>query len=60
MLAFVATLVLTALLAADLLRMMMAAAQDAVPMLTVLRSLIYVFASAAVMLFFWSFYRRQS
>jgi hypothetical protein len=59
LLALVATLVLTLLLAADFLHAVIGVANGALPPIALLRSLIYVFASLCVMLFFYVFHRTQ-
>lgn len=60
LLAFVGTLLLTAVVAFDFVNVALGVLRDIVPALTVLRSLIYLFASVSVTVFFYVFSKEQS
>ena len=59
-LAFVGMFLLTALAVVDLIRDASGVARDVVPAIRLLRSFVYMFASATVTLFLYVFYKRQS
>jgi hypothetical protein len=59
-LALVGTLLLTVLLAMDFFNSVLAVGRGLIPVMAVLRSLIYLVASLAVMIFFYVFNRQQS
>lgn len=59
-LAFVGTLLLTIVVAFDFVNTVSGVLRDIVPLLVVLRSLIYLFASVSVTVFFYVFYKGQS
>jgi hypothetical protein len=56
-LALVGMILLTVLLIADFINVLLGVMRDIVPVVMLLRSLIYTFASLAVTMFFWVFYR---
>lgn len=58
-LALVGMLVLTVLLAADFIRTFVGILHDVVPMVALLRSLVYLFAGITVAVFFYVFNRAQ-
>jgi len=58
-LALVGMILLTVLLIADFINVLLGVMRDIVPMVMLLRSLIYTLASLAVTVFFWVFYRNQ-
>jgi hypothetical protein len=58
-LAFAGTLILTVVLGIDFVRAFSAFARDLVPVNAVIRSLVYLFASATVTVFFGVFIRSQ-
>jgi len=58
--ALVGMLVLTVLVAADFIHTFVGILHDVIPMMTMLRSLIYLFASITVTVFFYVFSRAQS
>ena len=58
-LALIGTFLLTVLVAADFIKTVSGVLNDVVPMMALLRSLIYLFASITVTVFFWVFYRAQ-
>jgi hypothetical protein len=58
-LALVGMILLTVLLIADFINLFLGVMRDIVPMVMLLRSLIYALASLAVTVFFWVFYRGQ-
>ena len=60
LLALVGTLLLTVVLAADLVRIGLAFVRDVVPVMDFLRSLVYLFAALTVTVFFYRFARAQS
>jgi hypothetical protein len=59
-LAFVGMLLLTILVIADLVRNISGVFRDIVPMLRLVRSVVYMFASLTATVFFFVFYERQS
>ena len=59
-LALVGTLLLTVLLAADLIRSVLGILGDAIPAMELLRSLVYLFASLGLTVFFYVFQGTQS
>ena len=58
-LAMVGMILLTVLLIADFINLFLGVIRDIVPVVMLLRSLIYTLASLAVTVFFWVFYRGQ-
>jgi len=58
-LALVGMILLTVLLIADFINVLLGVMRDIVPMVMLLRSLIYMLASLAVTVFFWVFYRGE-
>jgi hypothetical protein len=58
-LALVGMILLTVLLIADFINVFLGVIRDIVPVVMLLRSLIYTLASLAVTVFFWVFYRGQ-
>lgn len=56
-LALVGTLLLTIVLAVDFVNALVAVLRDLIPMIALLRSMVYVFASICVTLFFFAFTR---
>ena len=58
-LALVGMILLTVLLIADFINLFLGVVRDIVPVVMLLRSLIYTLASLAVTVFFWVFYRAQ-
>jgi len=59
-LAFVGMLLLTILVIADLVRNISGVLRDIVPMLRLVRSVVYMFASLTATVFFFVFYEQQS
>jgi len=59
-LAFLGTLLLTIVVAFDFVNTALGVLRDIVPAVAVLRSLIYLFASVSVTVFFYVFYKGQS
>ena len=59
-LAFIGTLLLTIVVAFDFVNTALGVLRDIVPAVAVLRSLIYLFASVSVTVFFYVFYKVQS
>ena len=59
-LAFLGTLLLTIVVAIDFVNTALGVLRDIVPAVAVLRSLIYLFASVSVTVFFYVFYKGQS
>lgn len=59
-LALVGTLLLTILLAADFIKTASGVLNDVVPVMALLRSLVYLFASISVTVFFYVFNNAQS
>ena len=59
-LAFVGMLVLTLLILVDLVRDISGVLRDIVPMLRLVRSVVYMFASLTATVFFFVFYEQQS
>jgi hypothetical protein len=59
-LAFLGTLLLTIVVAFDFVNTALGVLRDIVPAVAVLRSLIYLFASVSVSVFFYVFYKGQS
>ena len=59
-LAFLGTLLLTVVVAFDFVNTALGVLRDIVPAVAVLRSLIYLFASVSVTVFFYVFYKGQS
>ncbi len=60
LLALVGTLLLTLIVTFDFVNTASGVLRDIVPLVTVLRSLIYLFASVSVTVFFYVFYKSQS
>jgi len=60
LLAFLGTLLLTIVVAFDFVNSASGVLRDIVPPVAVLRSLIYLFASVSVTVFFYVFYKGQS
>ncbi len=60
LLAFLGTLLLTIVVAFDFVNTALGVLRDIVPAVAVLRSLIYLFASVSVTVFFYVFYKGQS
>jgi hypothetical protein len=58
-LALIGMILLTVLLIADFVNLMLGVMRDIVPVVMLLRSLIYTLASLAVTVFFWVFYRAE-
>ena len=58
--AFLGTLLLTIVVAFDFVNTALGVLRDIVPAVAVLRSLIYLFASVSVTVFFYVFYKGQS
>jgi len=58
--AFLGTLLLTIVVAFDFVNTALGVLRDIVPPVAVLRSLIYLFASVSVTVFFYVFYKGQS
>jgi hypothetical protein len=58
-LALVGMILLTVLLIADFINVLLGVMRDIVPVVMLLRSLIYMLASLAVTVFLWVFYRGQ-
>ncbi len=58
-LAIIGTLVLTILLALDFIKTVSGVLGDVVPAVALLRSLVYLFASLSVTVFFYVFHRNQ-
>ena len=58
-LALVGMILLTVLLIADFVNLFLGVMRDIVPVVMLLRSLIYTLASLAVTVFFWVFYRAE-
>ena len=58
-LALVGMILLTVLLIADFVNVLLGVMRDIVPMVMLVRSLIYTLASLAVTVFFWVFHRAQ-
>ena len=58
-LALVGMILLTVLLIADFINLFLGVVRDIVPVVMLLRSLIYVLASIFVTVFFWVFHRNQ-
>jgi len=59
-LALIGTLLLTILLALDFVRTVSGVMDDMVPMMALVRSLVYLLASLSVTVFFYVFHRSQS
>jgi hypothetical protein len=59
-LAMIGTLLLTILLAADFIKTVSGVLTDVVPVMALLRSLVYLLASLSVTVFFYFFHRAQS
>ena len=59
-LALLGTLLLTVLTAADFINVILGVARDVIPAMALLRSLIYLFASISVTVFFYVFNRTQA
>ncbi len=59
-LAFIGTLLLTVLLTADFINVILGVARDVIPAMALVRSLVYLFASLSVTVFFYVFNRSQS
>ena len=59
-LALIGTLVLTVLTAADFIHVILGVARDVIPAIALLRSLVYLFASLSVTVFFYVYNRAQS
>jgi hypothetical protein len=59
-LALIGTLLLTVLLASDYLNTLLGVLRDVVPAMALLRSLVYLFASLTVTVFFYVFHKAQS
>ncbi len=59
-LALIGTLLLTILLALDFVRTVSGVMSDVVPVMALLRSLVYLLASLSVTVFFYVFHRSQS
>ena len=60
LLALIGMMLLTVLMAADLIKTVAGIMQDVVPAMALLRSVVYVVASLTVTLFFYVFYKKQS
>ncbi len=60
LLAFVGTLLLTVVVTVDFIRAISGVLGGFVPTMALLRSLVYLFASVSVTMFFWVFGRGQS
>ena len=58
-LALLGMILLTVLLIADFINLFLGVVRDIVPVVMLLRSLIYTLASLAVTVFFWVFYRGE-
>lgn len=59
-LALIGTLILTILLALDFIKTVSGVLSDVVPAMALLRSLVYLFASLSVTVFFYVFHKAQS
>jgi hypothetical protein len=59
-LALIGSLLLTILLAADFINTVVGVLRDVIPAMALLRSLLYLFASLSVTVFFYVFNRAQS
>ncbi len=60
LLALIGTLLLTILLSADFINTVLGVLRDVIPAMALLRSLVYLFASLSVAVFFYVFNRAQS
>ena len=60
LLALIGTLLVTIVAAADFINTAFGVARDLIPAMALLRSLVYLFASISVTVFFWSFHRTHS
>lgn len=58
--AFIGTLLVTILMAADSINTVIGVLRDIVPAMSVLRSLIYLLGTLSVTVFFWAFHKAQS
>jgi hypothetical protein len=59
-LALVGMIVLTSVVAADFIDILLGVLRDLVPAMALLRSLVHLFASFAVTVFFWTFHKIQA
>jgi hypothetical protein len=59
-LALVGMLLLTILSAADFVNIILGVVRGLIPAMAIVRSLVYLFASLCVTIFFWIFHRSQS
>jgi hypothetical protein len=59
LLALIGQVLLTVLLAADLITMVLGFARDVIPLMTLLRSLVYVLVSLSLAVFFYVFHKTQ-
>ena len=60
LLALIGQGLLTVLLAADLITMVLGVAHDVIPVMTLVRSLVYVLVSLSLAVFFYVFHKTQS
>jgi len=60
LLALIGQVLLTVILAADLITMVLGFARDVIPLMTLLRSLVYVLVSLSLAVFFYVFHKAQS
>ena len=60
LLALIGQGLLTVLLAADLITMVLGVARDVIPVMTLVRSLVYVLVSLSLAVFFYVFHKTQS
>jgi hypothetical protein len=60
LLALIGMLLLTVLIAADLIKTVTGIMDDVIPAVALLRSVVYVLASLTVTVFFYVFYKKQS
>jgi hypothetical protein len=59
-LALIGTILLTVLVAAQFIRTVLGVMRDVIPAMTLLTSLVHLFAILTVLVFFYVFYRKQS
>ncbi|MCL5670814.1 MAG: hypothetical protein M1423_05885 [Acidobacteria bacterium] len=60
LLALMGTVLLTVLLAAHFISTLLGVLRDLIPAMALVASLVYLFASFSVLVFFYVFYRKQS
>jgi hypothetical protein len=59
LLALIGQVLLTVMLAADLITMVLGFARDVIPLMTLVRSLVYVLVSVSLAVFFYVFHKTQ-